>query len=43
MDRKEIGWESNVHWINATQDKEKWRVHVITIMNLLLILTVHRR
>jgi len=34
MDRKEIGWDG-VHRINATQDKEKWRAHVNTIMNFL--------
>jgi hypothetical protein len=33
MDLKEIGW-GGMDWIDLLQDKEKWRAHVNTIMNL---------
>jgi hypothetical protein len=31
---KEIGWELN--WIHPAQDRDQWRVHVNTVMNLLV-------
>jgi hypothetical protein len=33
MDLREIGWEG-VDWIHLTQDRDKWKALVNTIMNL---------
>jgi hypothetical protein len=33
MDIREIGWEA-VDWIHLTQDRDKWRALVNTIMNV---------
>jgi hypothetical protein len=33
MDVSEIGWGS-VEWIKLTQDRDRWRVIVNTVMNL---------
>jgi hypothetical protein len=32
MDVREIGW-GNVHWIQLTQDRGRWRTLVNTVMN----------
>jgi hypothetical protein len=28
----EVGW-GDVDWIGMTQDKDRWRIHVISVMN----------
>jgi hypothetical protein len=33
MDLREIGWGS-VDWIQLAQDRDRWRAHVNTVMNL---------
>jgi hypothetical protein len=33
MDLREIGW-SGMDWIDLVQDRDQWRVHVNTVMNL---------
>jgi hypothetical protein len=33
MDLREIGWGS-MDWIDLAQDRDKWRAHVNTVMNL---------
>jgi hypothetical protein len=35
MDLREIGWDG-VDWIDMTQDRDKWRALVYTILNLLV-------
>jgi hypothetical protein len=30
---KEIGW-SDMDWIDVTEDKDQWRVHMFTAMNI---------
>jgi hypothetical protein len=37
MNLREIGWDG-VDWIDMTQDRDKWRALVNTILNLLLLL-----
>jgi hypothetical protein len=38
MDLREIGWES-VDWIQLAQDRDRWRDHVNTVMNLRVLAT----
>jgi hypothetical protein len=33
IDLREIGWDS-VAWIELAQDRDQWRAHVNTVMNL---------
>jgi hypothetical protein len=33
MDLQEVGWEG-VDWIDTAQDRDRWRVLVIAVMNL---------
>jgi hypothetical protein len=33
MDLREIGWDG-VDWIDLAQDRDRWRAHVNTVMNL---------
>jgi hypothetical protein len=33
MNLREIGWDG-VDWIDLAQDRDKWRAHVNTVMNL---------
>jgi hypothetical protein len=33
MDLREIGW-GGVDWIDLVQDRDQWRAHVKTVMNL---------
>jgi hypothetical protein len=33
MDLREIGWD-DVDWIDLAQDRDQWRAHVNTVMNL---------
>jgi hypothetical protein len=33
IDLKEIGWD-DIYWIDLAQDKEEWRAHMNTVMNL---------
>jgi hypothetical protein len=33
MDLREIGWDDR-DWIELTQDRDQWRAHVNTVMNL---------
>jgi hypothetical protein len=33
MDLREIGWDG-VDWIDVAQDRDKWRTHVNTVVNL---------
>jgi hypothetical protein len=33
MGLREIGWDG-VDWIHVAQDRDKWRAHVNTVMNL---------
>jgi hypothetical protein len=33
MDLTEIGW-AGTDWIDLTQDKDQWRAHVNTVMNI---------
>jgi hypothetical protein len=33
MDLTEIGW-GGMDWIDLTQDKDQWRAHVNTVINL---------
>jgi hypothetical protein len=33
MDSREIGW-GGIYWIDLTQDRDKWRAVVNTVMNL---------
>jgi hypothetical protein len=35
MDLREVGWEV-VDWIHLAQDRDKWRVVVNTVMNLMV-------
>jgi hypothetical protein len=34
MDLREVGWGRYVDWINLTQDRDRWRALVYTVMNL---------
>jgi hypothetical protein len=36
IDLREIGWEVS-DWMHLVQDREKWRAHVYTVMNLLCL------
>jgi hypothetical protein len=33
MDLREIGWDG-MDWIDLAQDRDQWRTHVSTVMNL---------
>jgi len=33
MDLREVGWEI-VDWIHVAQDRDQWRAHVNTVMNV---------
>jgi hypothetical protein len=33
MDLKDIGWDG-MGWIDLAQDKDQWRAHLNTVMNL---------
>jgi hypothetical protein len=33
MDLRETGW-SGMDWIDLTQDRDRWRAHVKTVINL---------
>jgi hypothetical protein len=33
MDLREIGW-NGMDWIDLAQDRDQWRAHVNTVMNL---------
>jgi hypothetical protein len=33
MDLREIGWDG-ADWIDMTQDRDQWRAHVNTVLNL---------
>jgi hypothetical protein len=33
MDYREIGWDG-MEWIDLPQDRDQWRAHVNTVMNL---------
>jgi hypothetical protein len=35
MDLREIEWDG-VDWVDLAQDKDQWRAHVNTVMNLLV-------
>jgi hypothetical protein len=35
MDIREMGW-GGPDWIDLAEDREQWRVHVNTVMNLLV-------
>jgi hypothetical protein len=39
MDVKEIRWEE-LDWINLAQDRDQWRAHVNTVLNLFKILRI---
>jgi hypothetical protein len=33
MDLREVGWDGR-DWIDLAQDRDRWRAHVNTVMNL---------
>jgi hypothetical protein len=37
MDLREIDWEGSVDWIQLAQDRDRWRVLVNLMINLLVL------
>jgi hypothetical protein len=41
MDLREIKWH-DMHWIDLAEDRDRWRAHVSTVINLRITLNAEK-